>query len=223
MKKSINIICVLIFCVVAASVIVPIYQYGYYIGASINSSFKLAKEGKIDEMIIQDNTPIAVAFSPNINKITHAPDSIIDKVNGNRLPFTITQGSLFVPDKCIPQWYIIVSTICGIIIIVLAITILIKFIKLIVNINKDKVFEKRNVVLLRYLGGLLIIMTLIQITSGICGDIIVDALPYEFTGYDFNLFWQLPWNNLMLGLISLLMAQIWARGIQMREEQELTI
>lgn len=223
MKKSINIICVMIICVVIASVIIPTYQFGYYFGAGFNAGWESVEEGTTDNSVLQKNTPLTISFAPNIDKYTNAPDTIIDISNGNVLPFTVTQGSLFIPDNNIHQWYTIINTICELAIILLAIIILIKFIKFIVNINKDKIFEDRNIKLLRHLGLLLLCLAMSQITSGICSEIIINNLPYDFTGYKYSAYWQLPWGNMMLGLTSLLMAQIWARGIQMKKEQELTI
>ena len=48
-------------------------------------------------------------------------------------------------------------------------------------------------------------------------------MPVKLGAYEVTTYWTLPWSVLIIGLISLLMAEIWARGLQMREEQELTI
>jgi hypothetical protein len=123
----------------------------------------------------------------------------------------------------VPQSYIIANLICGLIILAIVVVTIIKFIRLINNINRNKVFERCNVKLLRQLGILMLSLALVNIISGVYGEIIVARLPYELSGYTYSYYWQLPWGHILIGLVSLLMAQIWAKGIQMREEQELTI
>lgn len=219
MKKTINTLCITIICVIAASVIMPTYQLGYYFGAGFQAGWNAESQ----ESLLKDNTPLSLAFIPDFDKLANVPDTIIDNKSGDILPIALTQGALYVPDNKIPQWYTIIAIICELGLICTAITLLVKFIRLIININKDKIFEHTNVKLLRHIGLMLLIITLIQLTLGVTGEIVVETLPYQFTGYTYGSYWQLPWSNLLLGLVSLLMAQIWHRGIKMREEQELTI
>ena len=223
MKKVINILCVAIISVILASIILPTYQFGYYFGAGLNQGLQAVEGDSLSGKTLEENTPLALAFTPSIEKITNAPDSLLDTTNGNVLQFTINKGSIFVPNEMVPQSYSIVNLICGLIILVIVVIMIIKFIRLINNINRNKVFERCNVKLLRQLGILMLSLALVNIISGVYGEIIVARLPYELSGYTYSYYWQLPWGHILIGLVSLLMAQIWAKGIQMREEQELTI
>ena len=223
MKKVINLLCVAIISVIIASVMQPIYHFGYYFGAGLNQGLNVSEHGTTTESTLKDNTPIDLYFTPDIKKITCAPDSLLDTTNGNILPFTITRGSIYVPDSIISEAYSIVNIIFGTLIIIIALIVIIKFIRLITNINRDKVFEKCNVKLLRQLGFLMLLLALVTIISGVYGEFAVSRLHYNLPGYTYSFYWELPWGHILLGMVSLLMAQIWAKGIQMREEQELTI
>lgn len=222
MKRSINILCVVIICLIVASFILPTYELGYYFGAGVKTGIE-AGESNDSTMVIQDYTPLSVAFSADINTFTQTPDSITVKGSNTHLPLTLTQGDLYVPNGEISTWYYAVSLISGVLMIVTLILLLIKFIRFISNINKDKVFDDANVKLLRQLGILLLIVAILQIINGVASEIVIAGLPYEFEGYAYSAYWQLPWSNAIIGFVSLLMAQIWAKGIQMRKEQELTI
>lgn len=223
MKKKINILCGLIICVITLCIIYPTYNLGHEFGTSLTSGYEALKANSNKQILLSNHTTITTAFKPKISKFISNPDSITCITNENIVPVVWERGSIFVPDNTIPTWYLILGIICELVTLVLFITLLIKFIKLIININKDFIFEQKNVKLIRHLGILLLIIASSQIIHGIASEILILLLPYKFEGYDISAYWNIPWYNITFGLVALLMAQIWARGIQMREEQELTI
>lgn len=223
MKKSINLLCVLIICVVGVSVVMPTYNIGYYFGTGFRAGWESEQNGTAEDLIISNRTTVSTVFTPNVNKMIYNPDTIVSENSNESVPVVWSQGTIFVPDQNIPLWFIIITTVCQLAVIVCVIILIIKFIKLIVNINKDIIFEIKNVRLLRQIGLSFLLSSLFQFLSGITSELFVDTIPYSFAGYDLSALWVLPWSNVLFGLIAYLMAQIWARGIQMREEQELTI
>ncbi len=54
-------------------------------------------------------------------------------------------------------------------------------------------------------------------------DYMFSQLGFTIPGYQLSTFWTIPWGSLLMGLLAMLMAQIWSRGLEMKEEQELTI
>lgn len=223
MKKIINILCIAIISVILASVVLPTYQLGYYFGAGFKEGMQSAKNGSEVSKVLDENTPLALAFAPSIEKITNAPDSLLDKSTGEILPITINKASIFVSNEFVPYSYNYVVLICDLLNLVILVILIVKFIRFIININRNVVFERCNVKLLRQLGVMMLSLAFISIAMGVYGEFMVSRLPYELSGYDYSYYWQLPWGNLLIGLVSLLMAQVWAKGIKMREEQELTI
>jgi len=85
----------------------------------------------------------------------------------------------------------------------------IKFIKFILNINKEKVFVKENIPLLRWIGCSYIYVFIFSIYF----NCIVDC--DEWVGEWFD--------ALVQGMFYLIIAEAFAIGIKLREEQELTI
>ncbi len=223
MKKKINILCGIIICVIILCVVYPTYNLGYTFGVGFSAGYDSIKNGSENEFILTHNTTINTYFEPHMDKLLSNPDSIIDASTNKVVPIVWEKGAIIVHDSLIPNWYFIICVCCEIVIYILFLILIIKFAKLIININKDLIFERINVKLLRQLGILLLCIALSQITLGISTEILIFALPYKFDGYDISAYWNIPWTNVIIGLVGLLMAQIWARGIQMREEQELTI
>ena len=99
---------------------------------------------------------------------------------------------------------------------------LIQFFYLIRNINRGDIFSWKNVRRLRWLGAILIL------------NFICDALPayisaYELSdafsipGYSLNLSGLVSKLTLTLGLVALIVGEIFAIGLRMKEEQDLTI
>lgn len=100
---------------------------------------------------------------------------------------------------------------------------MIEFIKFIININKGYIFDNKNVKRLKRFSYYLISISVLKCVAGVIEDCLFSQLGLEMDGYSISSYWLLPWGTLLLGLLSLLMAQVWSRGIEMKEEQELTI
>jgi hypothetical protein len=99
---------------------------------------------------------------------------------------------------------------------------IITFIRLIVNINHAQIFAWRNVKLLRKLGFQLLGIYLLVVVMVIT-DCMAASQTIEIAGYAPN--WMIGFtnSNLLLALISLLVAEVFAMGLRLQEEQDLTI
>ena len=54
-------------------------------------------------------------------------------------------------------------------------------------------------------------------------DYMLSNLSLNLDGYTISSYWELPWDTMLLGLLALLMAQVWSYGLQLKEDQALTI
>lgn len=95
-------------------------------------------------------------------------------------------------------------------ILYLGISSLVYFVRFILNVNHDKVFVLENVKLLRKTGWMLIAVFLIACCmSGLISEDVWDIYTYV--------------NGFLDPIFYLIVAEVFAIGIKLREEQELTI
>ena len=96
------------------------------------------------------------------------------------------------------------------------------FVRLIISINKSDIFNWKNVRRLRRLGLALIIsfccsFSVAYITLYNVGEV------FSLRGYTLELSGILSGTMLVLGLCSLIVGEVFAIGLKMKEEQDLTI
>ena len=135
----------------------------------------------------------------------------------------LDRATVLIPDSTRSdalEWMIIGCYAAG---VILFVCFVVAFVKFIININKGRIFVRKNIGLLRRIAWYLISVALLRCAGGIADDTMLSNMPVKLGAYEVTTYWTLPWSVLIIGLISLLMAEIWARGLQMREEQELTI
>ena len=117
--------------------------------------------------------------------------------------------------------YLIISSSCSLMNALLTISALIIFVMLILSINKSQIFEWKNVRRLRWLGSLLImsfVFYLIPQVVNYWGLKEVFALEHYIIAP-----LALQTTDLLLGLGCLIVAETFAIGLKMKEEQELSI
>lgn len=95
------------------------------------------------------------------------------------------------------------------------------FIKLNVRLNKELVFDKRNIKNMRWIGILLMLYYLVSfLQNWVVYSMNIQV--FEFRDYIIQ-FEQADLIWLLLGAVVLLFAEVLSRGSQLKEEQELTI
>lgn len=197
----------------------------YYIGCSFGYGLALGKQyataGKEMPESLMNNS-YDLAFNPDLQLYVEPLDTVAS-MTGEKYPILIHRATVLMPKTSDDKVVDIVSVTCSIISLILFVGVLVAFIMFVVNINKGRIFEKRNASLLRYLGGFLIAISIFSIADGIFSDIMFQRKNLSVVGYSPSIYWLLPWGNLLMGLLSLLMGQVWARGISLKKEQELTI
>jgi hypothetical protein len=190
----------------------------YSLGMGFYTGFK----GVTDNAVLENHTPIEVAFNPSVEKIINPGDTLTLN-NGKMFPFTAYKGVVMIEDNDMPTAYIGLISLLTTVIIVAFIFLLVYFIRFVVSINKGRIFDSQNVKLLGKIGWSSLIISILQIAYGMTDQYSINAMHLEIDGYDLSSAWVMPWSTLLVGLVSLLMAKIWSTGLKMREEQELTI
>lgn len=97
-------------------------------------------------------------------------------------------------------------------------------VRFIINIRRDKIFEWNNVRMLRGMGISVTVAFVIEVASQWMQYAMALSI-FSPKGYMVDWFSGVSGNILLLGLgiALLIIAEVFARGLQMREEQELTI
>ena len=103
--------------------------------------------------------------------------------------------------------------ILGFVVIYFGIRATVSFIRFILNVNRDKVFIWENVRLLRWTGwGFLVAILCMSVH-----DLIVHV-PLEKIYQDYS-----PMSDFTFGVFCLIVAEVFAIGLKLQEEQDLTI
>ena len=133
------------------------------------------------------------------------------------------RGTVTVPKKDIVSDYSWAVNILYACCLVLYVLLLIQFIRFIVNINRGNIFDNKNVTRLRRFAFYLISISVIKCLGGLIEDCMLAKMNLNLDGYELSTYWEMPWDTMLLGLLALLMAQVWSYGLQLKEEQSLTI
>ncbi len=210
-KTYINILCVIILGMLAVKVLLP------FLGMS-NSVV-----GNVDNhSLTETHTPFVTKFTAN-KLVPFSPTDTLTFESGKQFSIITREVNIFVPDDQIPSAVRITSGISYLATWIIAIFAFYEFIRFIININRSKIFVRDNVKRLRLFGWSLIAISILIVIAGVSESSLVDALDLSYSGRNLEAVWEFPWTSLMVGLASLLMARIWARGIMLREDHELTI
>lgn len=218
MKKRLNIFCIAVFLVLAFSFYMSGYQFGkgVKLGLTVGEQQapKLKEQQKMmfwNDFRIVDLVPVEAMWNP---------DTLVNAKTKEETPVIYTQMMVELSkDRNLPHF--VVHIVCSLLYLILTLSALIVFALLIASINKSRIFEWRNVKRLRWLGALLIV-------SFICNQL-PKVISYWGIGELFELQkymvapLSLQVTDLLLGLGCLIVAETFAIGLKMREEQELTI
>lgn len=211
MKSKINFICVLIFVAVLASLSIRIYESVTVSLQAIDVMDKLSYN--------EDDIFTVVTLKPNSN--TFVADSIYNHITKSYIPIQhseIVARSQSQTDSAFLSPIVIIL----LAIIILMLYTIVCFIKLIKNINHTEIFSWRNVSLLRRIGvsiiGVFIANLLLSFTNLL-------QLQKEFSFESYSIGWNdnADMLQIIIGLVCFLFAEVFAMGLKIKEEQDLTI
>ncbi|MCM1291666.1 MAG: DUF2975 domain-containing protein [Prevotella sp.] len=216
-NNTINALCMLIIGMLLISIVLP------------GAMFFVSLMGAIFEPVNDSSglhtyselTPLEVNFQPKPDELLN-PSNTLTFNEGQDLPVLIHQGIVMVSDEMSHSefmWIVILSALNCVFFILL----IIDFIKFIININKGRIFEKKNFKYLGRFGVYLIIIGLLECAGGLIREYYFSMTGLSLQGYELSSEWTIPWSTFLLGLLSLLLSNVWKVGMNIKEEQQLTI
>ena len=222
-KRIINLLCALIIGVLGISVLLPLVSIIYSISTSefvCNTDEVSTTENATEKN--RSHIPMGVTFKATSQHMIAFKDSVTFD-NGQSLPVLLQQGIIVVPEQNYTKAATISEMISSIADVILCLLMVVVLIRLIVNINRGEIFVRRNVRFLSRFGIYMLLMSLIQCINIWVQDLAFKSTGISIDGYIIGVNTEISWSNFLIGLIALLMAQVWSAGINLREENELTI
>jgi hypothetical protein len=215
MKKKLNLLCILVFVVLVGSIVLN-FTAGFMAGFdSVEETSKAAKP-------LPHNVRLT-AMSLYPKNPTVPTDTVVNSLTGEKTPILYSQIMAFTKsDKggMVSPTLIVSSLLTSI----FAICAFVAFFRLVLRINKSNIFDWKNVRILRRLGIYLCILFVGKAVT-LYSSLIEASRTIAIEGYGIN--WSEGQSSLalqlLLGLLCLISAEIFAIGLRMKEEQDLTI
>lgn len=217
MKKQLNIICVLIFLVVGLSLAPSAYLMCNGFVEGFKYGFSQAKDAD-ENSSLEVLTPIGLSLWPK--SLAATSDKVMNLKNKEWQSATYLKMMVWVKSK--EAGMMKFGGLLSLISLFFILKAVVNFYKLINAINHEIIFDWTNVRRLNRIGRFLLVAFLLMQTYVLITYLTASRL-IELEGYRFNYWCDFESMTLILGLIALLVARIFAIGLQMKEEQELTI
>lgn len=215
MKKKLNLFCVLIFVVIICDV------------ASMSNvfitGFSSGMRDGAERRDITETTPCNYSYITLVpREMTRATaQTVTDKASGKALQAWPTQ--LIVPTGGRMNVFAAIFKMAYTLAFgVLALAALVSFVCFVRNANRDDIFTRKNIKLLRATGWCLFAAGVIVTADGFY-DIHTAKQALSLSGYAVDYGSAADFTNIIFGLFSLVIAEAFAIGLKMKEEQELTI
>lgn len=215
MKKKLNLFCILIFVVLAFDMFIV-----------LDVMFTGAMRGY--------DTAGKPGGSPRGKSYDYATLSLLPTEVTDRTAKTVGPGSggreymawptqLMVPaDSCRTALSEPLAVTGGVVSLVLGIVALTSFVCFVRNINRREIFTRKNTAYLRRIGWCTIGAGALM-TLHYCYDQYIVQQVFRLDGYVVDYSSSIYSEYILFGLFSLVMAEAFAIGLKMREEQDLTI
>ena len=218
MKRRSNILCVIVLLVLGYSVL----ETTYYVGLGIKAGIEKGFDSKIDAKAKEEISNVQVVqLVPKDLGGDILIDSVYNEKTGEYVP--AAYGQMIVSVNTQPS---VLSRIVSLLILILnyvaIVWAVVLFIRLIVSINKSDIFNWKNVRRLRRLGILLIVGFVCTFLLAFLSFHNVEKV-FSVTGYSLSMADMVHITSLVLGISALIGAEVFAIGLKMKEEQELTI
>ncbi|MBD5212942.1 MAG: DUF2975 domain-containing protein [Bacteroidales bacterium] len=218
-KNSINALCILVIGFLLAYIVLPALLF------LVGRGSTLGNYSSETPTTVMNTTPVMVNFHPQTQELLSPKNNLLFKT-GEKLPVVLQQGIVMVPDAKADSAFssgAIIDILISVLTLAAFVLLLIDFIKFIININKGKIFERLNIRYLSRFGLYLIIIGLLDCISGLIQETTFSQYGLSLIGYELSTGWSIPWADFLLGCFALLLARIWAVGMSMKEDQQLTI
>jgi hypothetical protein len=216
MKKKLNLLCILVFVVLIGSIVLN-FTTGFMVGLdsvdeTSNVEKPLSPNVRLTSMSLYPENP------------TVPTDTVVNTLTGEKTPILYTQIVAFTKsdkDSGVVSPTILIFSLLT---TIFAICAFVAFFRLVLRINKSNIFDWKNVRILRRLGIYLCILFVGKAVT-LYSSLIEASNTIAIEGYGIN--WSEGQSSLalqlLLGLLCLISAEIFAIGLRMKEDQDLTI
>ena len=170
-----------------------------------------------------DKTPFTSVFlTMRPDGIGQYPDSLYNNASGKYMPAQYRQVVVKVKDHAYTGWHIALYTIMALFALISIVVMAVCFLKLVYAINKSRIFDWKNVLKLRMIG---IAMLVFFVSDAIISYMVyyMNVAQIDIKGYIVQSTGMSDFSLLLPALIILLIAEIFAMGLRLKEEQDLTI
>lgn len=222
MKRRLNILCVIVVLVLSYSV----FETGYYFVVGVKAGVEAGVEAKtsVERQKELMNMKYISLLPKNLSMAGNGEfflDSIYNEKSAGYVPATYSSMMVSVDTKS-TVWSQMTYSLLNLAHIGICVWAIILFIRLVISINKSDIFKWKNVRRLRLLGLALIVSFC---TALLPAYLTLNSVEQVFSvrGYDLNLSDMVNTTTLVLGLSTLIVAEVFAIGLKMKEEQDLTI
>lgn len=222
MKRRLNILCVIVVLVLSYSV----FESGYYFAVGVKAGVDAGAESTVSaenqkELI---NMKYISLLPEQLSKVGDSglfQDSVYNEKSGEYVPVSFSSMMVSVDTKSTTLEQI-ASSLLNLLHIAICIWAIVLFVRLVISINKSDIFNWKNVRRLRLLGTALIISFCTALLPAYLTFRGVGKV-FSVHGYNLDLSDMVNTTTLVLGISTLIVAEVFAIGLKMKEEQDLTI
>lgn len=216
MKKRLNLIClgIVLAVLVSMSFLFSTFYYGFKAGID---AYEQGAAG-VEKL---DVTYKMIGTMPT-DVITNETATAINEKDGSTVSILPFISMIGIPNEKADATDSIFLSLLDWMVIICCIYAIVQFVKMIRNIHRNIIFDWANVKRLRRLGFSLILCFCCSLVTFAINNHLVSQV-ISLRDCDFSIAFQFSDPTLLIGFTSLLFAEIFAIGLKMKEENDLTI
>ena len=216
MKKRLNLIClgIVLAVLVSMSFLFSTFYYGFKAGID---AYEQGAAG-VEKL---DVTYKMIGTMPT-DVITNETATAINEKDGSTVSILPFISMIGVPNEKADATDSIFLSLLDWMVIICCIYAIVQFVKMIRNIHRNIIFDWANVKRLRWLGLSLILCFCCSLVTFAINNHLVSQV-ISLKDCDFSIAFQFSDPTLLIGFTSLLFAEIFAIGLRLKEENDLTI
>ncbi|MBM6946411.1 DUF2975 domain-containing protein [Bacteroides gallinaceum] len=216
MKKRLNLIClgIVLAVLVSMSFLFSTFYYGFKAGID---AYEQGAAG-VEKL---DVTYKMIGTMPT-DVITNETATAINEKDGSTVSILPFISMIGIPNEKADATDSIFLSLLDWMVIICCIYAIVQFVKMIRNIHRNIIFDWANVKRLRRLGFSLILCFCCSLVTFAINNHLVSQV-ISLKDCDFSIAFQFSDPTLLIGFTSLLFAEIFAIGLKLKEENDLTI
>lgn len=220
MKTKLNLICVMVFCLMVADLWGGWFEFDVGKNAA---DYEMETQQEARQAFRQQK--VTDAWMVNLLPISKVQTAIMvrNELTGKMMRAWPT--AMYVEPETPEEfsgWHAFLESVFALLALAGMLMTIVVFVWFIGRVNHNYIFDRKNVTLLRLAGTGLLTYGIIGTVWNILAQ--VDTVKqFQLSGYGNDWLSGIEFTTLLLGLIAFVAAQVFAMGVKMKEEQELTI